>query len=350
MKKLFIAIGVAAFMALTPVAALAAPFSDLPETHWAYEAVMSAAEKGIVDGYPDGAFGPSGIVTYGEFIKMAYNARGGGETAPAPDGDWALPYYDAAIGEEMFNRYEISDSLLGYAIPRQHMALILSRCLGSAETPDSNGLTAGISDISVTSPNSYEIVKVYAAGLITGYPDGTFRPGGTLTRAEAATVIDRFINPEKRQLPDLRPAGEKTPLERLSEVSEGDTNPLLGVAEASASARPISELVDDALFNAIGESLLYYEIFEDFPHQMKKIPNRAGRETLAVGFTGITGYLIRDRKAIAAIEHGKTAEGEGTVYVASGEGESARTYPDFDYIAVQPANGNVALLIPNNLR
>ncbi|MDR1574137.1 MAG: S-layer homology domain-containing protein, partial [Clostridiales Family XIII bacterium] len=73
-KILAIATSVALFV---PAAVFGASFSDLPDTHWAYNAIAAMSEKGIVSGYPDGAFKPSGTVTYGEFIKMAYIAQGG---------------------------------------------------------------------------------------------------------------------------------------------------------------------------------------------------------------------------------------------------------------------------------
>ena len=36
--------------------ALADPFSDVPQDHWAYDAVQMLEEKGLVEGYPDGLF------------------------------------------------------------------------------------------------------------------------------------------------------------------------------------------------------------------------------------------------------------------------------------------------------
>jgi len=35
--------------------------------------------------------------------------------------------------------------------------------------------------------------KSIAAGLISGYDDGTLRPGGQITRAETATVVVRLL-------------------------------------------------------------------------------------------------------------------------------------------------------------
>lgn len=47
----------AAVFLLTTAVSFAAPlFPDLPETHWARDAVRALAEKGLVEGYPDGTF------------------------------------------------------------------------------------------------------------------------------------------------------------------------------------------------------------------------------------------------------------------------------------------------------
>ncbi len=52
-----IAVLLAAIVSLTLVApALAQPFADVPTDHWAYDAIAELAAKGLIEGYPDGAF------------------------------------------------------------------------------------------------------------------------------------------------------------------------------------------------------------------------------------------------------------------------------------------------------
>ena len=41
---------------LSTVAATANPFSDVPFSHWAYDAVNKLAAKGLLQGYPDGTY------------------------------------------------------------------------------------------------------------------------------------------------------------------------------------------------------------------------------------------------------------------------------------------------------
>ena len=52
-----IAVLLAALLSLALVApALAQPFADVPTDHWAYDAIAELAAKGLIEGYPDGAF------------------------------------------------------------------------------------------------------------------------------------------------------------------------------------------------------------------------------------------------------------------------------------------------------
>ena len=55
----------AAMILATAAIATANPFSDVPASHWAYDAVNSMAEKGIVQGFPDGTFkGKQNVTRY----------------------------------------------------------------------------------------------------------------------------------------------------------------------------------------------------------------------------------------------------------------------------------------------
>lgn len=50
------------------------PFSDVPASHWAYEAVNSMAEKGIIQGFPDGTFKGNTNVTRYQMAMMTAQA------------------------------------------------------------------------------------------------------------------------------------------------------------------------------------------------------------------------------------------------------------------------------------
>ncbi len=84
------------------------PFSDVVEADWFYEVVLAAAEKGLVNGYPDGTFKPANSITREEAIAVLCRATMGAHAdadclAAFDDvdeiGSWAVGYVDAFVGE-----------------------------------------------------------------------------------------------------------------------------------------------------------------------------------------------------------------------------------------------------------
>jgi hypothetical protein len=63
----------------------------------------------------------------------------------------------------------------------------------AARTEEGTVPSAPFSDVPAQSAYEYPIAVAAAAGLLEGYPDGTFRPEGYLTRAEAATAFVRLL-------------------------------------------------------------------------------------------------------------------------------------------------------------
>lgn len=51
-------------------------FPDVPTDHWSNGYVTKAAELGIVNGYPDGNFGPGDTVTYEQVLTMIVRTVG----------------------------------------------------------------------------------------------------------------------------------------------------------------------------------------------------------------------------------------------------------------------------------
>ena len=63
-----------AMILATSTLAFAEPFSDVPANHWAYEAVNSMVEKGIIQGYPDNTFKGNTSVTRYQMAMMTAQA------------------------------------------------------------------------------------------------------------------------------------------------------------------------------------------------------------------------------------------------------------------------------------
>lgn len=107
-------------------------FSDLDETHWAYEGINKLVGKGIIVGYPDGTFKPEGDITRAELVKIVNMV------------------FEYTQKQEATNFTDVK-----------------------------------------TEDWFYENVLIAQnQGYIVGYPDGTFKPEGLITREELCKILD----------------------------------------------------------------------------------------------------------------------------------------------------------------
>lgn len=191
MKRIALLTAALVVLLTVPISA-ASPFSDVRQTDWFASYVETARDLGIVSGYPDGSFKPSRQVSYGEFLAMAMRGQGTSNAAVTPyKAHWARPFYDAAAAQEIFSETQISSRSLDEPIPRRDMALIMAGLLNRAGLGGKNVKQADrlFTDVEASDEREYPIALCAYYGALTGYPDGTFRPLGFLTRAEAATAM-----------------------------------------------------------------------------------------------------------------------------------------------------------------
>ena len=165
-------------------------FSDVPEDSWFYTDVMTLAESGVIGGYPDGTYRPTKKVTTGEALKMILLAAGYPEPEPAAS-HWARGYLIFAIEQGFLTRYEdISD--LDVNMTRGLVAKLAANALGLSD-PGTYG--------TFTDTDSPYVEALCAAGIVGGYPDGTYRPGASISRAEIAAIVNRIYQSREPSLP-----------------------------------------------------------------------------------------------------------------------------------------------------
>lgn len=75
-------------------------------------------------------------------------------------------------------------------------ALALTLCLGLL-TPASAASRASFSDVRTSDWFYPYVTQLVQAGGVHGYPDGTFKPNGTITRAEVATIAVNLFPPDQ---------------------------------------------------------------------------------------------------------------------------------------------------------
>lgn len=181
-----------------------APFSDIANSGYCDYIVVGWA-AGIVGGYPDGTFRPNNEVTRGQFITMLWRACGEPEAentelsftdaANIPDD------YKAAVawGVEAGIIYGYGDNTFRHGTPisRAQMATFSYRLMDvifEDGSFDAFKTPFGFNDDAAVAADYVDGVNVCAnLGVITGYPDGFFRPNATGTRGQAATIILRLV-------------------------------------------------------------------------------------------------------------------------------------------------------------
>ena len=163
----------------------------MPEGYWAYQAIESLAGQGIVAGFPDGLFEPGAAVTRAQFVKELVLAMGlkpgSGSTAftDVPPNAWFAPYVSAAVQAGIVQGLTATTFGPEQPITREQMAVLVARAFKLTKTQELH-----FSDVGQIGAWALPAVEeMVAAGYMSGYPDGTFRPTATTTRAQAAQVL-----------------------------------------------------------------------------------------------------------------------------------------------------------------
>lgn len=175
-------------------------FTDT-KAHWASKSIQRMAELGIIKGYGDGTFRPNQSITKAEFSAIVVRAFGFESTSDQ------IPFKDVVPGKwytsSVLALYENGivggrpDGTLGVndTINNQEIATIIARIRKTlALKLDVEKDYVAFKDEAAISPFAKEAVKeLYEVGIIGGAPDGTFNPKGSVTRAQVAAMIDRFL-------------------------------------------------------------------------------------------------------------------------------------------------------------
>ena len=182
----------------TPVPGGEYPFSDMGNTRWARSAVRYLHIKKAVQGKEEGKFAPEDMVTRAEFVTMAVKAfelsKGTDGANPFKDVEEDVWYHDSVLSAYQAGIVSGVESDIfspEQNITREMAAVILYKLAGNKTFGETR---KGFTDGGSISPYAVEAVgKLAGKGIIGGYEDGSFRPNGSLTRAEAAVLIFRLL-------------------------------------------------------------------------------------------------------------------------------------------------------------
>lgn len=200
-------------------------FSDVPKDYWAFEYISELVEKKVLSGYPDGMFRPDDIVQRAEFAKIMVGASGlkvqpatTSSFADVKISDWYCPYIETA--KNYLAGFKMPDGSIIYAPEvaalREDIAVALIKLKGyDVSVADLGMLKTMFSDYEGISAMARPYVAVAVErGLISGYPDGTFRAQASIARAEAATLLWRSYQygNDNKVVAETTPATTKEPI------------------------------------------------------------------------------------------------------------------------------------------
>jgi uncharacterized repeat protein (TIGR02543 family) len=176
--------------------------------NWAQGSIEKLVSLGYIAGYPDGTFKPGNQITRAEFcaimdkvldLTTAPAEAGTRQQTPTftdvSTGDWFDQAVESAVYAGIAKGYGDGTFHPNAPISRQEIACVLVHALDESDLADSNAraVTKFLDDRDIAWWSRGFIFVALQQGIVSGYPDGSFKPENETTRAEACTMIANFL-------------------------------------------------------------------------------------------------------------------------------------------------------------
>lgn len=181
-------------------------FTDVAEDAWYHDYVYDLVYRGVVNGMTATTYEPEGKLTRAQFVKLLACSLADAETLKTyegkhpfkdSEGHWAEAYIAWAKDKGIVEGVSATEFDPEAPITREQMATIFGRYAlkQGIELPKSDNAAGSFPDAGKISEYAREFVELMRiAGILNGYEDGTFRPQGNATRAEAAKLFSLFLS------------------------------------------------------------------------------------------------------------------------------------------------------------
>lgn len=218
LRGVFLLTTICALLVTIPLVAFskgaAAPFSDVAETQWYYDAICYVYENGLMNGTSDSTFSPNQATSRGMVVTLLHRLEGEPRTAASSFTDvMRSAYYEQAVAwaaqRHIVDGYGNGKFGPDDPITREQLATILFRYvtykgwgLENCRSYETFNDASNVSDYAV------EAMK-WAVGnnLITGTSAQTLEPQGTALRSQLAAILMRFCEMVMPLDEDVLPEG-----------------------------------------------------------------------------------------------------------------------------------------------
>ena len=162
--------------------------------------IEELAKRHIVLGASEESFNPNAGISRAQFSTMIARAMGlqpeGTTTFKDVEGKWYADSVQALYEAGIVNGKSEDSFDPGQTLTRQQATLMVVRLLDfiGVELPEVDLKEVPFKDFD-NIPKNYQdaVAKVYALGIFSGKPDGTFNPSGELTRSQMAKVLYKTL-------------------------------------------------------------------------------------------------------------------------------------------------------------
>lgn len=175
------------------------PFTDVALGTWYYQAVEFVYDYGYMDGVSATRFDPDGALSRGMLAKVLYNVEEEQRDFPTefsdvPNSAWYADAVNWAAANDIVKGYGKGKFGPEDLVTREQMAAILYRYTAWKEWDVSQqGNLFQFTDWQkVQTYARTPLAWAVASGLIQGKENQRLDPGGPATRAEVATILQRF--------------------------------------------------------------------------------------------------------------------------------------------------------------
>lgn len=177
-------------------------FKDLSSNHRFYQEINYLTDRSIITGFPDNTFRPDVTVTRAQAAIMIGRALGlDGEQRDTKFKDvnadvTASGYIDAAVQRGIISGFPDNTFRPDNPVTRGQMAIFLARAFDLEVEAAQN-----FSDVTPNMSAYPYIKRIIADGITAGYPDGTFRPDASLQRSGFSAFLARALDDQFKVTP-----------------------------------------------------------------------------------------------------------------------------------------------------
>ena len=296
-------------------------FSDVPKTHWASGYVNYIAEKGIINGYPDGTFGVEDKITYAQALTILIRLLGySGEDVGYrwPDG-YITKAQALEITEGMtFGTYEnvtrgnaayvVYRTLLAEKNPSAKISLIALSEVEDVIVYADSSVDISLADGAIsTTKGSYKLAEGFAVD------SALFGRTGSLYLDEEGEVIDFVVQNETERAIVVSSAAASADQKKV-EITFSEGN-ITKTESFSAGASAYYDGKSATLGNIVPELeagrevRLIYSSNGNFARMYLKESSLKGPQTITTGYSQIYSFFnISNSGTLKVIRDGKNAK------------------------------------------